>query len=178
MVGILFIADTHGSLKNATVKWEMLSNAQGVDAIVCLGDIYLNELQKIKEIADERKIPVYGIHGNHEPMSFLEKTGITNIHASGCKVGDVRIAGNLPEADILVSHSPYKMKSSNVIHSGLKGISWYLKNHNPKWHFYGHLHNRDQKIHQFGFLKNRICKSFCIYEAAFNTDTEELEYLF
>ncbi len=89
----------------------------------------------------------------------------------------MEIAGNLPEADILVSHSPYKMKSSNVIHSGLKGISWYLKNHNPKWHFYGHLHNRDQKIHQFGFLKNRICKSFCIYEAAFNTDTE-LEYLF
>ncbi len=76
MVGILFIADTHGSLKNATVKWEMLSNAQGVDAIVCLGDIYLNELQKIKEIADERKIPVYGIHGNHEPMNFLKKQGL------------------------------------------------------------------------------------------------------
>lgn len=208
MARIIFIADTHGSISKAPDKWEKLEDVKDANAIVCLGDIYLNELQILKGIADRLEIPVYGIHGNHEPMSFLKKAGIINIHASECLIEDVRLAGiggcpaykddvgknelcmlteaqvlkiakNLPYADILVTHSPYKIKSSNMIHSGFRGISWYLNHHNPRWHFYGHLHNRDTKTHRFGLLHKRTCKSYGIYEAAvFDTDTEVLEHLF
>ena len=207
MARLLLVADTHGSLKNRVDRWGLLTE-QRADAILCLGDIYLNELEKLKEISEEKQIPIYGIHGNHEPMSFLEKTGIANLHAADCRIGDLRIAGlggcptykensgklelcmltdeqammiakQLSPADILITHSPYKMKNPNVIHGGFQGITWYLKQHHPKWHFYGHLHNRDQKVHQFGLFHKTIVKSYCIYAAAiFDTDTEELEHLF
>ncbi len=182
MARLLFISDTHGSLACDPDKWDILAG-QRVDAVICMGDIYRNELIEIKAIY--KNIPVYGIPGNHEPMRYIGDSGISDIHGKTINIGDVTVAGfggcirykddpelctmsdkeslefarNIPYADILVSHSPYKRKSNNTVHSGLLGISWYLEKRMPKFHFYGHLHQKNK----FLTLKSGTV-SMCVYQ--------------
>ena len=164
-----------------------------------MGDIYLNELKDINSYFSEKEIPVLGVPGNHEPQRYIEETGIINIHGKIESIKGLRIAGlggcfiykndpdlcmmtdffsemlakSIPKADILITHAPYKMDTNDPIHNGLQGISWYINEYAPYFHFYGHLHNRDSKTHKNG------TRSFCVYQAMiFNTETEELKYLF
>lgn len=200
MAKLLCITDTHGNLGFSCEYLNTLQKAvNNVDAVFCMGDIYKNELTSIVEIVKEKDIPIYGIPGNHEPAIYIKETGIMNIHGDVCRVKGLAIAGiggciryknspelcmmtdkestklakTIPKADILITHSSYKRKTNNVVHSGLKGISWYIKKNNPKYHLYGHLHKNEQKE-----LKNGTI-SVCIYQAAiFNSDTGVIKHLF
>ena len=209
---LLFISDTHGSLKGknpfvsngpsyADTLREAWSNYfEPVDAVICLGDIFLDELKIIKDIFFD--IPVLGVPGNHEDISEIEEAGITNIHGKRYRIGDFVIAGfggcyrykdhkktdgiclmtdeeslefakNLPKADILVSHAPCKTKSFDDAHSGLDGISWYISTHKPKYHFYGHIHEPQTHFYPDG------TRAECVYRAVvFDTATQKEKILF
>ncbi len=186
MAKLLLISDTHGCLKYDDTKRNILKK-QDPDAVFCMGDLFLDELLMIKAWFMQRSIPVYGIPGNHEPKRYINEAGLINLHGKSCEIAGFRIAGfggsirykqnndlcmmtdeesvsfakTIPQADVLISHSPYKIKTNDITHSGLEGISWYLEKHAPLYHFYGHLHQKDS----FFVLKNKT-KSACVYQCA------------
>lgn len=199
MAILLLISDTHGSFAYNEDKQKSLQEyARGCDAVICMGDIYYNELVIIKTISEDCA-PIFGIPGNHEPMSYVKEAGISNIHGKLCHVSDVSLVGfggslkykdndelcmmtedeavkfakTLPTADILISHSPYKRKTNITTHSGYIGISWYIENQKPAFHFYGHLHDnsRDRIIKQ--------TRCICIYQSAIiDTNAHDIQRLF
>lgn len=196
---ILLITDTHGSMSYPG-RWDVLA-AQKPDVVFCMGDIYKDELQGIKNTFT---VPIYGIPGNHEPMSCLEDAGIPNIHGKVvcergisfagfggcprykddpelCMMSDeesVEFAKSLEPAQILISHSPFRRSSSSESHRGFTGVSWYIQNKCPAIHFYGHLHENTREI-EFLTKGETICLSQGIYRAAlFDTKTLSTTHLF
>ncbi len=202
-VSFLFISDTHGALNYGPdyygQKYDILSE-QFPSAVFLLGDIYRMELIRIKKIFDEKNVPVFAIHGNHEPISHIEETGITNLHGSSCNIKGLTVAGmggcvryredpevcmmsdeeslnfarSLPKADIFISHASCKVPGDPLdVHSGLKGVSWYVDHYKPAFHFYGHNHNRKIVMNEGGTV------SYCVYQAGiFKMTSGEMKYLF
>ncbi len=199
MKNILLIADTHGTLYQNMRKWGILER-EVPDIIICMGDLNLNELRELKKYGDRRRIPVLGIPGNHEPKSYLEQAGITNIHGAVLEIDGVKIAGlggclrykkdqelcmmsdpesvdetkKLPGADIFITHAPRKGKLFDSAHNGLKGITWYIKKRRPKYHFYGHIHQMDENFSRF-----RRTSELCVFQAAlFDYEKNTVKWLF
>lgn len=62
----------------------------------------------------------------------------------------IDVAKNLPKADVLITHDkPYtgwfadtKAQFAKDPHAGLVGITKYIRKNKPKYHLYGHLHQR------------------------------------
>lgn len=62
----------------------------------------------------------------------------------------IDVAKNLPRADVLITHDkPYtgwfadtKAQFAKDPHAGLVGITKYIRKNKPKYHLYGHLHQR------------------------------------
>jgi DNA repair exonuclease SbcCD nuclease subunit len=78
------------------------------DAIIIAGDIFdvkiprLETLRRAAEMLSGRKVPIFAIHGNHErrakgmtnPVQLISKiAGITYLHGSTAKIGDLSITG-------------------------------------------------------------------------------------
>ncbi len=191
---LLLITDTHGTLTKEKIT---ILKQQTPDTVICMGDMYLNDLKIIREIFND--IQVCGVPGNHEPMDYIEKEGMKNLHGRQLHVGDFtmtglggslkykdekdlllisdwdskKIAKSLPSADILITHSPFKVKYLDKAHQGLSGINWYIKHQKPKYHFYGHVHQNNITVHKNG------TKSIGIYQAAiFDLNTEHISRLF
>lgn len=178
-ISLLLISDTHGCTDYTPLSDDAYL---GIDACICMGDIYETELRRIKEETDKHNLQCYAIPGNHEPKDAIDKEGFTNFHGKVIEIGGLHIAGwggckkykeaddvlfmtnkesdqfadTLPKADILISHSnPYRDNQNNP-HSGLSGITRYLQKTKPTpLHFYGHIHER---------IENP--KGYCIYKAA------------
>ncbi len=202
-ISFLFISDTHGGLNYGPdyygQKYDILTE-QSPNAVFLLGDIYRTELIRIKKIFDEKNIPVFAIHGNHEPVSYIEETGITNLHGFSCNIAGLTVTGmggcvkykedsevcmmsdkeslifaqSLPKADIFISHASCKTGSDPLdVHSGLEGVSWYIDHHKPAFHFHGHNHNRRVLNHKGGTV------SCCVYQAGmFEWTSGDMKYLF
>lgn len=62
----------------------------------------------------------------------------------------IEVAAALPKADVLITHDkPYsgwfvdtKAQFAKDPHAGLAGITKYIRKNKPKYHLYGHLHQR------------------------------------
>lgn len=62
----------------------------------------------------------------------------------------IEVAAALPKADVLITHDkPYsgwfvdtKAQFAKDLHAGLAGITKYIRKNKPKYHLYGHLHQR------------------------------------
>lgn len=181
-IKILFIADTHGMLNYEKDIVNYLSELNEYDCCILLGDHSTNDIRLIKDIIKTDKI--FGVLGNHDGWNLYKDNEIENINRKVIEIKGVKIAGlggsykyknsndyamysheesikiadEIQEADILVSHDrPYIKEQYGESHDGLKGITEYIyKNHVPI-HIHGHIHEESEEI-----LKNGT-KSICLY---------------
>lgn len=176
---ILAIADTHGCLEYDDLE---PFKDESIDVCLILGDLIGRDLKRVKECIG---VPIYGVVGNHNDFGDLDFYGFTDIHGKVVNVKGVTIAGwrgsikykdvdfpsftddeskvfakNLPKADILISHdSPKFYHGKEFAHSGLQGISDYLKNNMTPLNLHGHHHEPMQKVMEHGTLS--ICVHKC-----------------
>lgn len=181
-IKILCIADAHGLLHHAR---DVLKNIppQEYNCVISLGDNYIDDLNIIKECVPTN---VYGILGNHDDYNALEKCNITNIHKKIINIDGVKIAGfqgsnkyknveypsftqeesilecnEIEPADILISHTgPYNLYNHDIAHTGLSGISNYIKKNNIILNIHGHMHDNMVKYSTNG------TKVICVYGIA------------
>ena len=181
-VRILVITDTHGFLPDNIFQIRYLE----YDACFLLGDIYQSDIHVLREILDTDK--TYGVIGNHNYLSFLKDNGIRDIHGKTVTINGITFAGwggslkykqsielgfdgkfggmssrtfagQLPKADVLISHDGPFRDDAKTSHSGIRGITEYLRDYHVPLHIHGHLHrNMTEKIGE--------TTSICVFRAA------------
>lgn len=178
-IRILACADWHWYLEN---EIDLIKDIN-FDICVCLGDIPINGLKKIKTIAKNR--PVIGIAGNHDGWDTPKKGGINNIHLSSFQYHDVWFSGlsgsskykntdapmlsqresillssKIPKADILLSHDcMYHLIGKDAAHSGLMGLDLYNLIKRPIVNICGHHHIA-------GYTQRYGVKTICVFRCA------------
>ena len=183
-IKILFITDTHNCLANDNelVNYLKSLDTNEYDLCLLLGDMTPADITIIKSIVPNYKI--YGIVGNHDSIRLLEENEIRDINGKVIECKGIRIAAmmgsnrykkgdygmitqeeslelakNMESADLFVSHDRAFIKDNNdVVHDGLKGITYYLYKNNIPVHVHGHLHNEFEEV-----LKNNT-RSICLYK--------------
>lgn len=149
-------------------------SSEDFDLVLTLGDVSEGVLDYVKWMASE--IPVYGVYGNHDPMTIPSMQSldgaVLNIKGwrisgiSGCGLGykyghdhkDVfhvyserqveKKLRTVGAVDILISHAPPLCVSSDEdpTHQGFKAIDQYMETHAPEYVLHGHLHRRYRKM--------------------------------
>lgn len=111
-----------------------------------------NEIENInRKVIEIKGVKIAGLGGSYKYKN-------SNDYAMYSHEESIKIADEIQEADILVSHDrPYIKEQYGESHDGLKGITEYIyKNHIPI-HIHGHIHEESEEI-----LKNGT-KSICLY---------------
>ena len=88
---ILFITDTHNSLKYDSKLLEMLNNIKDYDYCILLGDHSAYDLIEILKVIPIEKI--CGVLGNHDSIDKYSEYGINNLNGKVIEINNVRIAG-------------------------------------------------------------------------------------
>ena len=172
-ITIYFIADTHNNLAYNDKMKEEIKEANECDCCILLGDHSAGDLEAITSIVT---VPIYGILGNHDHWHLFDSFNITDINGKVIEVKGVKIAGlagsfkyknspssclytheesinildKLEPVDILVTHDKaYLEESTDTVHNGLKGITYYLYKNKTPLHIHGHIHEEKEY-----YLKN------------------------
>lgn len=176
---VLFIADTHGCIRLKEYGFAECIK-QEYDCCIILGDVYRSDIECIIEEIRGR-IPIYGIHGNHDEKTLFhdydiydiekctfDKKNLTFTALGGCHqynknkpfqyshLKSLLLFNKLKKSDILLTHDSAWHMHKESYHPGLLGISWYIVKNRPKFHVYGHHHVNKEKI------THRI-KYICVY---------------
>lgn len=180
---ILVISDIHYALSESE---EVLLRKE-YSQVWLLGDIPKDILSKLPKM----ECPILGVCGNHDTADTFDTFNIVNMHGANGEYGGLRIAGlagssrykksdtmmltqdeseeiasRLESADVLISHdSCYQAHSTDMNKEGLRGISNYLDEHQPKLHIYGHHH-------QYAKYKRGNTTCMCIYRMYVLTPNE------
>ena len=167
-IKLLIICDTHGTLDDKDA-FEIERLSAEADAIIFAGDGSSYCFEILSNLFPKNKI--FGILGNHDLKNALQLYNIQDIHGKVIEINGVKITGwggtyqyknklplsftqkesldfakELPATDILISHdTSFQRKAKNECHTGLKGISWYIKKKKPLYHIHGHLHEKYKK---------------------------------
>ena len=168
-INILIITDTHNCLYYDKESMQKIKDAK-YDVCLLLGDVTNNDIYEILKIVPYEKI--YGLLGNHDGLDRFDEFKIRNLNGKVITVNNVRIAGlqgshrykmgnygmysheesikiadEMPEADILVSHDrPFLVDNNDNVHDGLKGITYYCYKNHIKLEIHGHLHEESEEI--------------------------------
>lgn len=104
-----------------------------------------------------QSVGIDDLHGKVKTIDGVSFTGIggsLRYKPSGnmflTQQQSIDIAKKLPKTDVLITHDkPYtgwfvdtKSQYAKDPHAGLVGITKYIRKNKPKYHFYGHLHQR------------------------------------
>lgn len=178
---IAIIADTHGIFKELFDKYQ--NELAQVNIVFLLGDYYKSEIQIMNNFF---KVPMIGIHGNHDNMDVFDDSNVIDMHLQLAELNNgITITGfqgsskykqtqyygytqeeaqsvikELPKADILISHDGpmgYCGNIDDMTHCGLQAITDYIVKYQPKLVFFGHHHKNKQFI-----INQTTC--FNIYE--------------
>lgn len=167
-IDLLIITDTHNCLYYDKESIEKIKNAK-YDICLILGDVTNSDIYEILKIVPYDKI--YGLLGNHDGLDRFEESKIRNLSGQVITVNNVKIAGlqgshrykmgdygmysheesikiadEMQEADILVSHDrPFVTDNNDNVHDGLKGVTYYCYKNHIKVEIHGHLHEETEE---------------------------------
>lgn len=178
---ILIVTDTHGHA--STSFGTFVEQVGDIDVVFTLGDVEHRDFEIINKCKKMSGVPKYGILGNHDSFSVLKENGIKSIHGEVIEVNGIKFLGMygsikykntntpmltdeeslqiatlLPECDVFLTHDRSKnTETKNFSHSGLAGITEYLKTKKPTLHMHGHLHENMTEnifgIPSYGFAR-------------------------
>ena len=108
--------------------------------------------------------------GNHDAYGDLERRGIASLDDGILDICGVIFGGfsgslkyknadaplltdeestekarMLPTVDVFVTHDGPKIETRNEAHAGLLGVCTYIEEKHPKYHFFGHRHERKEE---------------------------------
>lgn len=167
-INLLIITDTHNCLCHDKESIAKIKNAK-YDLCLILGDVTNSDINEILKLVPYNKI--YGLLGNHDGLDRFEESKIRNLNGQVITVNDVKIAGlqgshryktgdygmytheesikianEMPGADILVSHDkPFTINNNDNVHDGLKGVTYYCYKNHVKLEIHGHLHEETEE---------------------------------
>lgn len=183
-INILFIADTHNCLEYDIETLNFIKTVNNYECCILLGDHSANDLNTITKIIPKHKL--YGVLGNHDSWQKYDKYLINDINGKVINIDGVRIAGisgsfkykdseeyalysheesikiakQIPDADILVTHDrPFIKKNFGDAHDGLKGITEYIYSNHISLHIHGHLHEESEEKLKNGTISVGIYKA-------------------
>lgn len=132
------------------------------DVVVTLGDLEPDAL----DVLCRFDVPVLGVYGNHDDGRYLEAANLTDLHLAAATIGGVRFAGfegapryrhgaalqftqeeasalarRLPEADVLLTHTPPRGvhdEPDDRAHEGFDALLEYVERVQPRLHLHGH----------------------------------------
>lgn len=165
---VVFIADTHGKLTSDELRELEKVDLKQVKALIFLGDVSDEDVQKLKGSFGD--CLVFGVLGNHDEYGDLERRGIASLDNEIVEICGVTFGGfsgslkykntdaplltdeesiekakMLPTVDVLVTHDGPKIETRNEAHAGLLGVRTYIEEKHPKYHFFGHRHERKEE---------------------------------
>ena len=136
----------------------------GVDAVFCLGDLDRAWIESLGDL----KLPLLGVHGNHDPEHVLRDLAIEDLHLRRTQLGGgITVAGfegcvryrrgahqytqrearrlvrHLPAADVLISHCPpagINDDPDDAAHLGFEALRDWVDRHRPRHLLHGHTH--------------------------------------
>lgn len=88
---ILIVADTHGKLMQREINEILGGNVP--DVVFILGDLSTDDIEALCDYQALKKVPMYGVVGNHDSSSLLTDNGITDIHLKTVTVGGYTVGG-------------------------------------------------------------------------------------
>ena len=167
---VLALADQRPPLDPA-----LMASRLHVDAVVCLGDLDRAWIESLATL----RIPVLGVHGNHDPPDLLRELGIEDVHTRRTSVAGLtavgfegcvrygrggehqytqrqasKLAKRLPAADLLLCHCPPEGVNDDPddpAHVGFAGLRRWVEHHNPRHLLHGHTHpSPDRLVTQVG----------------------------
>jgi uncharacterized protein len=133
------------------------------DVVVTLGDLDPDSLDPLSRFPALR---VLGVYGNHDDGRYLEAANATDLHLRAVTIDGVTFAGfegchryragapfqysqdeatrlarRLPEADVLLAHSPPKGvndEADDRAHEGFEALGRYVERVRPRLMLHGH----------------------------------------
>ena len=156
------------------------------DLCVLLGDIPTAAIAQIADAAGNK--PIFAVQGNHDTWEIFNELPVLDLHKKTVIFRDVRFAGfggsvrykkgpyamytlkecismlrSVPSADILLSHDcMHGLFEKEGVHSGLKGITKYIKRNKVKLNICGHHHQPCMKV-------KHGCTTVCVFRCAIIT---------
>ena len=184
---ILLFADLHAFDKS---KLNLIED--DFDIIVFLGDITTSTIGYILSCYPDKN--AYGILGNHDSASVFASVnnllsaqrklglpvsnGITDIHAKRMTengISFIGFQGSRKYKDDMIGFTETEAEAvavADVAHHGLKRIDHYVKDCQPKYHFFGHYH---KNLH----LQKYNTDCFCVYGCSlFCIESGEIKNIF
>jgi uncharacterized protein len=158
---VLALAD-----KRPLIDPAAMARQRHVDAVFCLGDL---DRAWIESLLLLKKIPRYGVHGNHDPEDVLRELEIEDLHLRRTRVaGGLTVVGfegcvqyrrhapyqytqreankmakRLPGADVLLCHCPplgINDDPEDPAHIGFEALRDWIDRHEPRHVLHGHTH--------------------------------------
>jgi uncharacterized protein len=151
-----------------------LAAANGVDAVVTLGDLQRAWIGSLAEL----ELPRLGVHGNHDDEHELAGLGVRDLHLARAEVGGWSFAGfegcvryrdgphqytqeeaaglarRLPGADVLLCHCPpwgVNDEPDDPAHVGFRALRDWVERHRPRYLLHGHTTPDPRtRVHRFG----------------------------
>lgn len=167
---IIAFADTHGYFAKRERFSEFIYQHPQYDLCLLLGDHSPEDVDMILQYVPDYKIlGVLGNHDSVDLYKNFRLEHI-DLHGKCVEVKGIKIAGiegshrykrgewpmltqeeslelvnemleNYEKADILISHDkPFEKEEYDIAHTGLKGITRYIKEASPAYHLHGHYH--------------------------------------
>lgn len=169
------------------------------DILVSTGDLTLFDFPGLEE--KQSKKPAFGVYGNHDSGTYLERLGIINLHQKVYEYSGLRWGGfqgclkykeaalmyteeeakvwadTFPYVDILLLHAgPKEMLDdpSDAVHIGSEAVRRYVLEKRPKYVFVGHQYS-DAELEFEGIRLYRTYGARMI-EIMNNTATSKMQH--
>jgi Icc-related predicted phosphoesterase len=131
------------------------------DAVITLGDLKPQWLARLSGL----KLPIIGVHGNHDVEGELEELGIRDLHLERAEIGSWSFSGfegcvryrdgphqftqeeatelvrRLPAAEVLICHAPpwgVNDEPDDPVHTGFRGLRAWVERYEPRYLLHGH----------------------------------------
>ncbi|MFA5134518.1 MAG: metallophosphoesterase family protein [Patescibacteria group bacterium] len=136
-----------------------------VDAICTLGDLTLQDIRQLEDVAG---IPKVGVYGNHDSGTYMSSLGIENLHLATATVKGIVFGGfqgsvrykpgehimytqeqamellvGFPHVDVMLTHAPpYGIhdEPDDPVHQGFRALNDYIAVQHPRYLLHGHTY--------------------------------------
>ncbi|MFN6548185.1 metallophosphoesterase family protein [Mycolicibacterium nivoides] len=158
---VLAMADTTPDLGRPIAEFVV---RERIDVVITAGDLSRYKLAGIEKVT----VPTVGVYGNHCDGRYLAQLGITDLHLTSRRIGDLTFGGlqgcvrykkrgadilytqaeydsmvaQLPAVDVLVTHCPPRgiNDHDDPAHVGIAALRLWVDRQKPKVLIHGHTY--------------------------------------
>ncbi len=166
MIKTLVIAD-----KRPGINIPEVVQTEGIELIITLGDLTIEDILPLRQITN---IPKIGVYGNHDSGSYMPELGIWDMHRKtwnykglsfggfeGCvrykqnpdaimytQQEAMQLMAGFPKVDVFICHCPPRgiNDEEEVAHQGFDALRQYIDQQPPRVLLHGHTYPTEETI--------------------------------